>query len=153
MEPRTPKAFGVNCTNVISEIKPQRHREHGNGLHQDLTQQIIGAAIEVHREIGPGLLESVYEACLAHELSLRRLPFESQMQVLVRYKGVQLSSDLRADFIVDGRVVVELKSVDEILPVHRAQIMTYMRLTECRVGLLINFNVPQLVNGLERFAL
>lgn len=118
-----------------------------------MTQQIIGAAIDVHREIGPGLLESVYEACLAHEMSLRKLPFESQKQVLVRYKGVQLSSDLRADFIVDGRVVVELKAVDEVLPVHRAQIMTYMRLAECKVGLLINFNVPQLVKGLERFAL
>jgi len=138
---------------VISEVKPQRHREHGDGLHQELTQQIIGAAIDVHREIGPGLLESVYEACLAHEMSLRKLPFESQKQVLVRYKGVQLSSDLRADFIVDGRVVVELKAVDEVLPVHRAQIMTYMRLAECKVGLLINFNVPQLVKGLERFAL
>jgi GxxExxY protein len=138
---------------VISELKPQRHREHGDGLHQELTQQIISAAIDVHREVGPGLLESVYEACLAHELSLRKLPFEPQKQVLVRYKGVQLSSDLRADFIVDGRVVVELKAVDEILPVHRAQIMTYMRLAECRVGLLINFNAQQLVKGLERFAL
>jgi GxxExxY protein len=138
---------------VITEVKPQRHREHRDGLHHELTQQIIAAAIDVHRAIGPGLLESVYEACLAHELALRKVPFESQKQVLVRYKGVQSASDLRADLIVDGRVVVELKAVDQMTDVHRAQILTYMRLANCGIGLLINFNVAQLVKGVERFAL
>jgi GxxExxY protein len=94
------------------EAKPQRLREHRDGKHRELTEQIIGAAIEVHRSIGPGLLESVYENCLAHELSLRKLAFESQKEVLVRYKDVQLTSDLRADFIVENKVVVELKAVD-----------------------------------------
>jgi GxxExxY protein len=135
------------------QLEPQRHREHRDGKHRDLTEQIIGAAIEVHRSLGPGLLESVYESCLAHELSLRNVPFQSQLQVLVRYKGVQLASDLRADFVVDNKVVVELKSADAILPVHRAQILTYMRLTKCEVGLLINFNVEQLTRGIERFSL
>ena len=123
-------------------------------MHEnEISERIIGAAIEVHRHIGPGLLESVYESCLAHELSLRSVAFESQKQVLVRYKGIQLASDLRADFIVDGKVIVELKAVDAILPVHRAQILTYMRLANCEVGLLINFNVEQLTKGIERFVL
>ena len=135
------------------QLEPQRHREHREEKHLDLTEQIIGAAIEVHKEVGPGLLESVYESCLAHELSLRNLAFESQKQVLVRYRGVQLASDLRADFIVENKVVLELKAVDTLLPVHRAQILTYMRLATCEVGLLINFNVEQLTKGIERFVL
>ncbi len=135
------------------QIEPQRHREHRDGKHRELTEQIIGAAIEVHRALGPGLLESVYECCLAHELSLHGVAFESQKQVLVRYKAVQLASDLRADFIVDGKVIVELKAVEVLLPVHRAQILTYMRLADCEVGLLINFNVEQLTKGIERFVL
>ncbi len=134
-------------------MEPQRHREHGDGKHRELTQRIIGAAIEVHRHLGPGLLESVYASCLAHEFSLGRIPFESQKQVVVRYKSVQLSSELRADFIVDGKVVVELKAVDELTDIHRAQVLTYMRLTACDVGLLINFNVDQLTKGIERFVL
>jgi GxxExxY protein len=134
-------------------MEPQRHREHRDGLHHELTEKIIGAAIEVHKHLGPGLLESVYGSCLAHELSLRGIPFESQKQVVVQHKSVQLASDLRADFIVDDKAVVELKAVDAISPVHRAQILTYMRLTTCRVGLLINFNTEQLVKGIERFVL
>jgi GxxExxY protein len=121
--------------------------------HEELTARIIGAAIEVHRHLGPGLLESVYETCLARELALQGIPFESQKQVLVHYKDVQVASDLRADFIVGGIVVVELKAVDCVLPIHRAQVLTYMRLTGCEVGLLINFNVEQLVKGVERFVL
>jgi GxxExxY protein len=135
------------------QLEPQRHRERRDGKHREVTEQIIGAAIEVHRALGPGLLESVYESCLAHELSLRGVTFEPQKQVLVRYKSVQLASDLRADLIVENKVVIELKTVDAILPVHRAQILTYMRLTNCEVGLLINFNVEQLTKGIERFSL
>ena len=121
--------------------------------HEDLTKRIIGAAIEVHKHVGPGLLESVYENCLAHELSIQGIPFESQKQVLVRYKGVQLASELRADFVVDSKVIIELKAVEALTPVHRAQILTYMRLANCEVGLLINFNVEQLTKGMERFVL
>jgi len=135
------------------EVEPQRHREHRDGKCRQLTEQIIGAANEVHRHLGPGLLESVYETCLAHEFSLCELPFESQKQVLVRYKAIQLAADLRADFIVANQVVVELKAVEGLLPVHRAQILTYMRLAGCEVGLLINFNVAQLTKGIECFAL
>ena len=133
------------------DFEPQRHRGHRGYKHPNLTRQIIGAAIEVHREIGPGLLESVYQDCMAHELALRKIPFESQKEVTVCYKGTRIASDLRADFIVDDQVVLELKAVDAILPVHRAQILTYMRLTGCVVGLLANFNVELLKKGLERF--
>ena len=117
---------------------------------EELTEQIIGAAIEVHREIGPGLLESAYQACLEREFVLRGLPFEPQKPLTVAYKGVQLDCGYRLDFVVDDKVVVELKAVDELHPVHEAQLMTYLKLTGCRVGLLINFNVIQLVKGIKR---
>ncbi len=121
--------------------------------YEEITQQIIGSAIEVHKHLGPGLLESIYETCLAHEFSLRKIQFASQKQVLVAYKNVQLTSDLRADFIVENKIIVEIKAVDAILPVHRAQTLTYMRLAHCDVGLLINVNVEQLTKGIERFVL
>ena len=116
----------------------------------ELTGQIIGAAIEVHRALGPGLLEAVYEECLAAELSLRGIPFERQRSVAIHYKGKQLDAALRIDLLVNERVVVELKSVDQLLPVHEAQLLTYLRLTSSRVGLLINFNVETLKDGLCR---
>ena len=131
-------------------IKPRRH---GDLKHRELTERILGAAIEVHRHLGPGLLESVYETCTAHEFSLQKIPFESQKQVEILYKGVRLAADLRADFIVDSKVVVELKAMDAILPIHRAQLLTYMQLCKCEVGLLINFNSDQLMRGVERFVL
>ena len=121
--------------------------------HEDLTGKIIGAAIEVHKHHGPGLLESVYEHCLAYEFSLQGIRFERQKQVLVFYKDTQLNTDLRADFIVESKVVVELKVVDAATDVHPAQVLTYMRLAKCEVGLLINFNVEQLTKGIERFVL
>jgi GxxExxY protein len=120
---------------------------------KDLTGQIIGAAIEVHRELGPGLLESAYQACLAREFSVRGLPFEQEMPLPVEYKGVRVDCGYRLDFIVANRVVVELKAVDVIHPVHEAQILTYLKLTDCRVGLLINFNVPVLKKGIKRMVL
>jgi GxxExxY protein len=137
----------------MTDIEPQRHREHRDGKHRELTKQIIGAAIEVHRSLGPGLLESVYERCLAHEFSLQNMAFEEQKLIVVQYKGAVLDAELKADFIVCGKVIVELKSVDTVLPVHRAQILTYMKLTGCEVGLLIKFNVEQLIKGIERFTL
>jgi len=117
---------------------------------KELTEQIIGAAIEVHRSLGPGLLESAYQACLAHELSLRKLSFEREKPLPIEYKGVQLDCGYRLDFLVEGKVVVELKAVESVLPVHEAQLITYLKLTGCRVGLLINFNVPVLKDGITR---
>jgi GxxExxY protein len=119
-------------------------------MHEDLTREIIGAAIEVHRELGPGLLESVYEACLCHELALRGLSLERQVSLPVQYKGVRLDCGYRIDLVVEGTVVVELKSVDVVHPIEEAQLLTYLRLSGKRVGLLINFNVAALKDGVVR---
>lgn len=116
-----------------------------------LTEQIIGAAIEVHRERGPGLLESAYEACLAHELSLRGIASMRQVPVPLQYKGLVIEVAFRADLIVQGCVLVELKAVETVLPVHKAQVLSYIRETGHRLGLLINFHVPRLVDGVSRF--
>ncbi len=118
-----------------------------------LTEQIIGAAIEVHRFLGPGLLESAYQACLAQEFAIRGLPFKREMPLLIEYKGATLDCSYRLDYIVGDKVVVELKAVEAILPVHQAQLVTYLKLTGCKVGLLINFNVPVLKNGIKRMVL
>lgn len=117
----------------------------------DLTQQIIGAAIEVHRLLGPGLLESAYEECLARELTLRKILFERQRPIPVVYKDIKLECGYRVDFLVAGKVVVELKSVEALAPVHDAIVLTYLRLSGCKVGLLINFYVPLLRDGIKRF--
>ena len=116
-------------------------------LCEDLTEQIIGAAIEVHRALGPGLLESAYEECLCRELDLRALAFRRQVSLPVEYKGVNLDCGFRLDLIVQGEVILELKCVERVLPVHEAQLLTYLKLTGKRVGLIINFNVPTLVRG------
>ena len=120
---------------------------------RELTAQIIGAAIEVHRELGPGLLESAYQACLARELSLRGLPFMQEKPLPVEYKGTPVDCGYRLDFLVDSKVIVELKAVDALAPVHEAQLLTYLKLTGCRVGLLINFYVPVLKDGIKRLVL
>ncbi len=117
---------------------------------KELTEQIIAAAIEVHRHLGPGLLEATYQACLAQEFKLRGLSFEQEKPLPVEYKGVKVDCGYRLDFIVAGKVIIELKAVDEIHPVHEAQLLTYLKLTDCRVGLLINFNVPVLKEGIKR---
>lgn len=116
----------------------------------ELTGQVIGAAIEVHRVLGPGLLESAYQICLARELSVRGVVFEQEKPLPVTYKGVQLDCGYRLDFVVAGKVVVELKAVDALLPIHGAQLLTYLKLTGSHVGLLINFNVPVLKDGIKR---
>ena len=115
-----------------------------------LTEQIIGAAIEVHRVKGPGLLESAYEACLAHELALRGIGSLRQVSVPLSYKGIVIETAFRADLVIKELVLVELKAVETILPVHRAQVLSYIRETGHRVGLLINFHVPKLVDGVTR---
>lgn len=119
-------------------------------LEKGLTDQIIASAIEVHKSLGSGLLESAYQLCMAHESDLRRLSFEQQVPLKVSYKGLDLDGGYRLDFVYDNRVVVELKTVESVLPVHEAQLLTYLRLTGIRVGLLINFNVPVLKNGIYR---
>ena len=116
----------------------------------DITRQIIGAAIEVHRTLGPGLLESAYEECLCRELSLREIQFERQKALPVAYKGALLDCGYRLDLLVDGQVVVEIKAVDTLLPIHDAQVLTYLRLGGWTAGLLINFNIPVLKSGIHR---
>lgn len=120
-------------------------------LYEDLTEKITGAAIEVHRPLGPGLLESTYRAALAHEFTLRRILFQKEVEQPVRYKGVVRGGEkYRVDFIVDGKVILEVKAVLQMHPVFKAQTFTYMRHTGIQVGLLINFNVEKLVDGVER---
>ena len=120
---------------------------------QELTKEIIGAAIEVHRALGPGLLESAYEVCLCHELTLRGISFSSQVHLPVKYKDVRLDCGYRIDVCVEERVVVELKSVEVITDLHKAQLLTYLRLSGKKVGLLMNFNVPVLKDGIVRMVL
>jgi len=119
-------------------------------IHEALTEQIIGAAIEVHKALGPGLLESVYEECLCHELHLRGIRFQRQVIVPVVYKGVALDCGYRLDLIVEDTVVLELKCVDRVLPIHEAQLLTYLKLLNKAVGFIINFNVSVLRNGIFR---
>jgi GxxExxY protein len=122
----------------------------GSLKHEKLTESIIGAAIEVHKELGPGLMESTYEECLCHELSVRNLPFKRQVPLPICYKKIKLDCGYRIDIVVENTVVLELKSIESILPVHDAQIITYLKLSKLPIGLLINFNVPLLKDGILR---
>jgi len=115
-----------------------------------ITQTIIGAAIEVHKHLGPGLLESAYEACIAFELAERGLQVEQQKPLPLLYKKVRLDCGYRLDMMVEEKVIVEIKAVDKLLPIHEAQLLSYLKLTKCKTGLLINFNVQKLVNGIIR---
>jgi GxxExxY protein len=117
----------------------------------EITHEIIGAAMEVHKRLGPGLLESAYEECLSHELRLRNLKVEQQIGIPVVYKEVKLEYGYRLDLLVEGRVVVELKSIVGLAPIHEAIILTYLRLSGHKIGLLINFNVTALKDGVRRF--
>jgi GxxExxY protein len=116
----------------------------------EITERIIGAAMQVHSVLGPGLLESAYEACLASELAARQLRFERQKALPLIYRDTKLDCGYRLDFLVETRVVVEVKSVEGVLPVHKAQLLSYLRLANCRIGLLINFNVEHLKQGASR---
>ncbi|MCL5264809.1 MAG: GxxExxY protein [Chloroflexi bacterium] len=119
-------------------------------VDREITEAILGAAIEVHRALGPGLLESTYEECLCHELALRGLTFKRQIDLPVDYKGIRLDCGYRLDVVVEDAVIVELKSVEKLVPVHEAQLLTYLRLSGKKVGLLINFNVAVLKDGIVR---
>jgi len=118
--------------------------------NDNITEQIIGAAIQVHKELGPGLLESAYEVCLFHELSLRDMKAERQKSIPITYKGIRLDGGYRLDLIVENEVIVEIKSVATLLPVHEAQLISYLKQIGGGRGLLINFNVKLLKNGLKR---
>jgi GxxExxY protein len=121
-------------------------RERTNAL----SNEVIGAAIEVHKALGPGLLESAYEACLCQELKLRKIPFQQQVPLALNYKGIVLPDVYRMDVVVDGLIVLELKAVERLDPIHEAQLLTYLRLSKIWLGLLINFNVPVLKSGIKR---
>ena len=119
----------------------------------ELSQNVIGCAIEVHRNLGPGLLESIYRQCLACELSHVRIPFQMELPLPVRYKDLLLDCGYRIDLLVRSDLIVEIKSVETLLPIHQAQILTYLRLSKVSLGLLIDFNVTKLQNGIKRFVL
>ena len=126
------------------------HQTERSIKNDTLTEQIIGAAIQVHRELGPGLLESAYEACLCHELSLNRLKVERQKAIPISYKGIRLDAGYCLDLVVEDQVIVEIKAVSELLPVHEAQLLSYLKQVGGGRGLLINFNVKLLKHGLRR---
>jgi GxxExxY protein len=151
----------VDCSVLKREFttetqRTQRlHRERQAGVVMDtpinrLTHEVIGASIEVHRKLGPGLLESAYKECLCRELILRGVPFERERTLPLEYKGIRLECGYRVDILAGGSVVVEIKSVEALAPIHDAQILTYLRLGGWRVGLLINFNVVVLKDGIHR---
>ena len=119
----------------------------------DLSKLVIGAAIDVHRELGPGLLESTYEDCLAYELKLRAIPFERQKPVDITYKDLRINNGFKVDLFVSELVVVELKSVERLAEVHDAQVLTYLRFTNTKLGLLLNFNVRFMRQGVRRLVL
>ena len=119
----------------------------------ELSNRVIGCAIKVHRQLGPGLLESTYEQCLAHELSLNSIDFKMQQPLPVQYKGITLDCGYRVDLLIEDKMIIELKSVDQIKGIHEAQLLTYMRLADIKTGLLMNFNVTRLKSGIKRFVL
>lgn len=138
-------------SDVFRVIALEGSQEVGKpGSFQDGSDEIIGACIEVHRHLGPGLLESAYEECLCRELFLRGFRFERQRPIPLEYKGVRLDCGYRIDIIVEDRMIIELKTVERLLPIHQAQVITYLKLTKLNTALLINFNVPAIKFGLRR---
>jgi GxxExxY protein len=123
------------------------------GGKDPLTEKVIGLAIEVHRALGPGLLESAYEECLCYELKTHAIPHQRQVALPIRYKEIALEAGYRLDIVVDQRLILELKTAERLLPVHDAQLLTYLRLSGIKVGLIMNFNVPVLRQGIRRLVL
>ncbi len=149
MRRATVEKSGANRRGALSALCGACHSILKTPLRK-ITETIIGAAIDVHRELGPGLLESAYQACLAYELMQRNVMFARQVPLPVRYRDVRLDCGYRLDFLVEERVIVEIKAVDVLAPIHRAQVITYLKLLKCPVGLLMNFNVTALRQGLRR---
>ena len=129
------------------------HHRDKEAQRDSLSELVIGAAIEVHRNLGAGLLESAYEECLCYELAQKQITFQRQMELPIKYKNIELNINYRIDLVIENGLLLELKSVDKILPIHEAQLLTYMKLASLNTGLLINFNVPVLKNGLKRMKL
>ncbi|MCK4918065.1 MAG: GxxExxY protein [Candidatus Omnitrophica bacterium] len=121
--------------------------------YDELSNKVIGLTIEVHRTLGPGLLESTYEKCLARELTLANIPFKVQYSLPMVYKGIEIDCGYRVDLLIDDNLIVELRSVDKLLSIYDAQVLTYMKLSNSKIGLLINFNVERLKDGIKRFVL
>ena len=119
----------------------------------ELSNKVIGLAIDVHRELGPGLLESTYQQCLSYELSKNNIKFELEKELPVKYKDVVINCGYRIDLLIENKLILELKCVEKLVPIHEAQILTYMKLAKIKTGLLINFNVQMLKNGIKRFVL
>jgi len=134
---------------MITTDAQKHRRDHGGGI----TGRVIGAAIEVHKRLGPGLLEKICEECLCRELGLRGVECKRQVPLDLIYRGLCVGAAYRMDLLVEGAVVVEVKAVETVLPIHRAQLLTYLRLSRCPLGLLLNFNVPTLPDGIVRLAL
>src|SRR3954447_26844705 len=139
--------------------KTLRHEDDNRDLSaisdrvEDVAAQIVDAAVKVHKTLGPGLLESVYEICLCHELAIRQIQFRRQLDLPIQYEGIRLESGLRIDILVENCVVVELKTVEKLLPINDAQLLTYLKLTGHRLGFLLNFNVPIMKHGIKRLVL
>ncbi|MBP7721554.1 MAG: GxxExxY protein [Alphaproteobacteria bacterium] len=129
---------------VISTIDPEV---------ETLAKQVVDAAFQVHSIMGPGLLEKVYEECFMHELKDRNIPFETQRSVSLKYKNHDLKTDFKMDLVVNGKIIVELKSVEKLMDVHTAQVMSYMRMMNIRLGFLVNFNVPLIKDGIKRIVI
>jgi GxxExxY protein len=115
-----------------------------------LARRVVDAVFQVHKILGPGLMESVYETCLCHELRLRGIPFRSQVDLPIRYRDLELEGGFRIDILVDGTIILELKAVEKLLPIHEAQLLTYLKLSGLKLGFLVNFNVPLIKDGLKR---
>jgi GxxExxY protein len=158
-------SVGAGAARIREENEPQRHRGHREKKHREnkrikkmeerdpLTDRVIGAAIEVHRILGPGLLESVYQKCLCHELALRGIAFQEQVELPVVYKGVDLGCNFVMDIVVEDKLVLELKAIEKLAPIHEAQLLTYLRLSGIRCGLLLNFHQSLLRDGIKRMVL
>jgi GxxExxY protein len=141
---------GVRIFVLNAKTERSKVMEHKRAELDRISNQVIGAAIEVHKELGPGLLESVYEYCLKSELERRELKVASQVQLPIYYKGEQLDKDFYIDLLVENELVVELKCVEIVLPVHEVQLVTYLKLSDKRLGLLLNFNVSKMKDGIIR---
>ena len=143
--------FPANTQRKVKGVFPQRRRDAEKTMTEnDIGTLVVGASIDVHRELGPGLLESVYEIALVHELINRQLSVKRQLSIPILYKGIELKEGFKADIIVENRVILELKSVEKILSVHKKQLQTYLKLTGCKLGYLLNFNETLLKDGIIR---
>jgi GxxExxY protein len=140
--------------NAFPPIMPETHwidrMNPGLAHGEDLTRRIIGLAMRVHRDLGPGLLESAYHRCLCYEMSRAEMPFGQQVRLPIRYGDIEIESGYLADIVVNGKVILELKSVEQLTQLHEAQLLTYLRVSSCRIGLLINFNTVSLTDGIRR---